>query len=58
MGAKVSEETKRAVRLYQAGGISIAAAAAKYGILPTTLYRALDRAGIRPMVKTAVKPQM
>ncbi len=43
MGAKVSAETKRAVKLFQAGGISVAAAAAKCGILPTTLYRALER---------------
>lgn len=49
MGARVSEETKRAIKLYQTGGVSIAAAAAKYGLLPTTLYRALDRLGIRIM---------
>lgn len=55
MGARVSEETKRAIKLYQAGGVSIAAAAAKYGILPTTLYRALDRLGIRAMATRPVR---
>ena len=55
MGAKVSAETKRAVKLFQAGGISVAAAAAKCGILPTTLYRALERAGVRAQIPRAVK---
>lgn len=54
MGAKVSAETKRAVKLYQVGGISVAAAAAKCGILPATLYRALDRLGIREMQRAKV----
>ena len=54
MGAKVSAETNRAVKLWQEG-MSVGAAAGKCGILPATLYRALHRLGLKIMQP---KPKM
>ena len=42
MGAKVSAETKQAIKLHSLGK-SIYVAAAMAGIMPSTLYRALKR---------------
>lgn len=44
-GAKKHPDTLRAVEIYKKGGISIAKAADRTGIAPSTLYRALFRNG-------------
>ena len=43
MSAKQSEETKHAIYLHEIIGLSIAEAAKKANIFPSTLYRALRR---------------
>lgn len=45
MSAKTHESTERAVKAY-ADGAGLTAAAAEAGIAPSTLSRALDRAGV------------
>ena len=54
MGARTSEETKQAIKLFQEG-MPVYKAAIQCGIYPSTLYNALVRLGLHTPAKRGAK---